>query len=399
MKAVNVFILILLLSVCHAIQAREVTDTLMSTKNDRVIVTYDVTQSNGQVIVRFHGAQKKLGRTYKDKYKRLDEVAVVFFDRVESFEDMKFTGIDTEAFMTPSGTRYSTSKDGYFLLADNPTLTLNVSQASNQKLQIPFFLAHYEGKHHYKVFSRCENLTVNLSVKKKNETNGDDMERTVTQTVTTQEEVDGAFSDTDEATILVNKVTDLLDEQTEYPFTDELKQAISSLRDRSYRITDDKMSSRISEVLTACKLKEERLKSKAEDAAAAAALAAERKAQQAAERAQARQDSLAAVAQMKADEEKKRNLWLMIGGVVLAILGFVGNQVLQQRRNAKNQKNIQEMQNSMAKRAEDEARRCARSMTQEKVNQAKTELRKGAHNVANRGMNTMTKGKGKSKTI
>jgi len=399
MKAVNVFILILLLSVCHAIQAREVTDTLMSTKNDRVIVTYDVTQSNGQVIVRFHGAQKKLGRTYKDKYKRLDEVAVVFFDRVESFEDMKFTGIDTEAFMTPSGTRYSTSKDGYFLLADNPTLTLNVSQASNQKLQIPFFLAHYEGKHHYKVFSRCENLTVNLSVKKKNETNGDDMERTVTQTVTTQEEVDGAFSDTDEATILVNKVTDLLDEQTEYPFTDELKQAISSLRDRSYRITDDKMSSRISEVLTACKLKEERLKSKAEDAAAAAALAAERKAQQAAERAQARQDSLAAVAQMKADEEKKRNLWLMIGGVVLAILGFVGNQVLQQRRNAKNQKNIQEMQNSMAKRAEDEARRRARNMVQENANQAKTEFRNGARSVANRGVNTMTKGKGKSKTI
>lgn len=399
MKAVNVFLIILLLSVCHASQAREVTDTLMSTKNDRVIVTYDVTQSNGQVIVRFHGAQKKLGRTYKDKYKRLDEVAVVFFDRVESFEDMKFTGIDTEAFMTPSGTRYSTSKDGYFLLADNPTLTLNVSQASNQKLQIPFFLAHYEGKHHYKVFSRCENLTVNLSVKKKNETNGDDMERTVTQTVTTQEEVDGAFSDTDEATILVNKVTDLLDEQTEYPFTDELKQAISSLRDRSYRITDDKMSSRISEVLTACKLKEERLKSKAEDAAAAAALAAERKAQQAAERAQARQDSLAAVAQMKAEEDKKRNLWLMIGGVVLAILGFVGNQVLQQRRNAKNQKNIQEMQNSMAKRAEDEARRRARNMVQENANQAKTEFRNGARSVANRGVNTMTKGKGKSKTI
>jgi len=399
MKAINVFLLILLLYVCHALKAKEVTDTLMSTKNDRVIVTYDVTQSNGQVVVRFHGAQKKLGRTYKDKYKKLDEVAVVFFDRVESFEDMKFTGIDTEAFITPSGIRYSTSKDGYFLLADNPTLTLNVSQSTGSKLQIPFFLAHYEGKHHYKIFSRCENLTVNLSVKKKVETNGDDMERSVTQTVTTQEEMDGAFSDVDEATILVNKVTDLLDEQTEYPFTDELKQAISSLRDRSYRITDDKMSSRISEVLTACKLKEERLKSKAEDAAAAAALAAEQKAQQAAERAQARQDSLAAVAQMKAEEDKKRNLWLMIGGVVLAILGFVGNQVLQQRRNAKNQKNIEEMQKNMAKRAEDEARRRARNMVQENVHQGKTELRNGARTVANRGMNTMMKGKGKSKTI
>ena len=393
MKSQLFLLTILMLTASLKTQAREVCDTLMSTKNDRIIVTYDIAQKNGNVVIQFRDVKKKLGRTYKDKYKKLDEVAVFFFDRVESFEDMKFSGIDTQAFMTPSGVKYKSSKDGYFLMNDNPSLTMELSSSEAQSLSIPMFLAHYEGKHHYKIFSRCENLVLKLN--KSNPSPSSNKNQQVCQTITSQEEVEGTFTEEDEAGILISKVRDLLDEQDEYPFSDELRQAISSLRDRSYRITDAKLSSIISEVLAACKLKEEALKNEANATAAAAAKAAEEKAQKAAEEAQARQDSIAAVAQQKAEEDKKRNLWLMIGGGVLAILAFVGSQVSQHFRNAKNQKKMMDMQNAVAKQAEQEAKRRARNIAQEQARQARHEMQKNSRTMVDKGIGSIGKGKNK----
>ncbi len=385
----------LLLGACMTAQAREVTDTLMSTKNDRVIITYDLKQENGRIQIQFRDANKKLGRTFKDKYKKLDEVTVFFFDRVESFDDIKFSGIETQAFMTPSGVKYRRSTDGYFLINDNPSLTFELSSAEPQTLSIPMFLAHYEGKHRYKVFSRCEDLVVNL--KNKAGTRGGSQQQTINQTITSQEEVEGSFTDADEAGILINKVSDLLEEQEEYPFTDELKQAISSLRDRSYRITDARLSSRISEVLAACKVKEEQLKQEAQASAAATAKEAEQKAQAAAAQAQARQDSIAAVAQQKAEEDKKRNMWLMIGGAALALLAFLGSQVAQHMRNTKNQKSMMDMQNAAVRKAEEEAKRRSRSYAQSQARQAEYNMKKKARDMADKGMDGMFRGKGKNK--
>ena len=137
---------------------------------------------------------------------------------------------------------------------------------------------------------------------------------------------------------------------------------------------------------------EEELKAKANATAEAKAKEAEEKAQKAAEQAQARQDSIAAVAQQKAEEDKKRNIWLMIGGVVLAVLAFVGSQVSQHFRNAKNQKNMMDMQNAVAKQAEQEAKRRARTIAQAQARQARSEMQKGARNFVNKGI-----GKGKNK--
>ena len=110
---------------------------------------------------------------------------------------------------------------------------------------------------------------------------------------------------------------------------------------------------------------------------------AEQKAKQAEKEAMARQDSIAAVQQQKADEDKKRNMWLMIGGVILAILGFIGNQAFQHFRNMKNQKSMMEMQQSVVKRAETEAKRRAQSMVRSKISQVKNEARTKSRNIVN----------------
>ena len=396
MGSKNILIAFVLLFACASVWAREVTDTLESSKRDRVIVTYDITQNNGQITIKFLDAKKKLGRTYRDKYKKLDEVAVVFFDRTGNYEDnMEFSGINTDAFMIPKEVKYKVSKDGYFLLNDNPTLSMELKSGENAELSIPLFIAHYEGKRRYKVFSRCEDLKINLSKKKSLRVQDTSTQQLTTQTITTQEEMDGTDADVAVANSLINRINGLLAEQEEYPFSDELKQAISSLREISYRPIDSNLSSRIGEVLSACNLKEKELKAEAKAAEDAAAKNAELQAKLAEEQAQARQDSIATAAQQKAEEDRKQNLWLIIGGVILAILAFVGNKTFQHFRNVKNQKSIMDMQQNVVRRAEDEAKRRARNMARSQINRVQGEARRKTRSAINDGIGKIgKKGKG-----
>ena len=106
---------------------------------------------------------------------------------------------------------------------------------------------------------------------------------------------------------------------------------------------------------------------------------AEARAKREAEDIQARNDSIMAVQQEQAEKDKKLNIWMIIGGVILAILAFIGNQVFQSFRNNRNQMNMMNIQRSIANRAEAEAKRQARnairSTTNRTVNQAKSKVR------------------------
>lgn len=375
--------------------AKEITDTLESTKRNRVIVTYDITQSNGQFVIKFIDANKKLLEpTYRDKYKKLDEVAVLFFDKVGSFEDnTKFSGISPEAFMRPPGIKYKSTGDGYFILNDHPTISLELISTEPAEISIPMYLAHYEGKRHYKIFSRCQDLIVKLSSKRVSGISSGKTSRLTTQTITSQEEVEGMVTEEDVANHWIDLINELLVMQKEYPFDEDLQEAKRNLIQSSSRITDSKVSSRIKETLNAYKIKEEELKGNAKAAEAAAEKEAERKARLAEKQAQARQDSIAAAAQLQAEKEKKQNLWLIIGGGILVILAFIGNQVFQHFRNVKNQKSIMDMQQSVVKRAEDEAKRRARNMAQSQINRVQGEARRKTRTAINNGVGKISKGK------
>lgn len=396
MGSKNILIAFVLLFACVPVWAREVKDTLESSKRDRVIVTYDITQNNGQITIKFLDAKKKLGRTYRDKYKKLNEVAVLFFDRTGNYEDnMEFSGINTDAFMIPKEVKYKVSKDGYFLLNDNPTLSMELKSGENAELSIPLFIAHYEGKRRYKVFSRCEDLKINLSKKKSVRVQDVSDQQLTTQTITSQEEVEGTLSESDEAKIHIKIIYDLLDEQDGEEFTSELQQAISRLRVIGHSTSDQNLSSRINAVLDDCKAREKELKANANAAAESAAKEAGLRAKLAEEQAQARQDSIAAAAQQKAEEDRKQNLWLIIGGVILAILAFVGNQTFQHFRNVKNQKSIIDMQQNVVRRAEDEAKRRARNMARSQINRVQGEARRKTRSAINDGIGKIgKKGKG-----
>lgn len=389
------FVLLLILFVCSTLQAKEVTDTLMSSAGDRVILSYNIALSNGQAVITFGDVNKKLGRTNGAEY-RLDEVVVLFFDRIGNYPDRTiFTGMTPEALMVPAGVTYEASADGYFLIRDYPKIAFGVSSDKRSSLSVPIYLAHYEKKKHYKVFSRCDDLVITLPKLAEVSKQHHEQSQTVSEVTVTQEIEESSFTDVDEARIRVRKVQGLLAEQEAYPFSDELRQAISSLRDRSYRITDNKLLADINDVLSACKLKEERLKDSTEAAALAAQEEAERKAKLIDDSLKARQDSVEAAARQQAAADKKQNMWMIIGGIILAVLVFVGGQVLQHIRNVKNQKSIMEMQENVVKRAENEAKRRARNMAQSQMNRAEGEIRQKTRSAVSQGVGKITKGKGK----
>lgn len=396
MGSTKILVFFLLFYYSTGICAKEVTDTLVSTKRDRVIVSYDIVQNNEQIVIKFLDITIRLGQTYREKYNKLNEVAVMFFDRIGNYEDnMEFTGMNVDAFMVPQELSYKVSKDGWFSLKDNPKLSMELKSSETAKLSIPIYLAHYEKKYRYKIFSRCEDLVIKLTSKKSAKMTDVSTSRITTQTVTSQEDVDESLSDANEANILIKVVYDLLDKQNGEDFSNELQQAISRLRVLKYSTSDGNLSLKIDAVLNDCKQKEKDMKADVNAAAEAAAREAELQAKLAKEQAQAYQDSLEAVAKIKAEEEKKQNLWMIIGGVILAILAFAGNLAFQQFRSAKNQKRFVEMQTNAVKQAENEAKRRARNMAQAQINRVQGEAKRKTRSAINDGIGKIgKKGKG-----
>lgn len=382
--------------------AKEITDTVGSAPRDRAIISYDVRQTDdGQFIVELREVRKLLRHANQQKYPNFSEVRIVFFDRIGDYPDKtEFSGNSVKAFMVPHNMKYEGSDDGYFLLAkDGITLPpLRLTSGEQGELEIPIYLAHYEKRGRYEVFSNCGELVVKL---KKNTSIADNgggsagKERPVI--VMTEESSESEFTESDEANILIRQVNDLLDEQEEYPFSQDLTQSKTRLQTLSYRITDAKLSSRISDVLSAYKQKEKNLKQQAEAAQAEAERAAERKVEEMQREEKCKADSIRNEEKRAAEEKEKRNIWLLIGGAILAALLFVGKQVFQYMSGRKRDQTIQDMQNRMVKQAESEARRRARNMAQGQMNRMEGEARRKTHNALNSGMAKLGKGLGKGK--
>ena len=321
-------------------QAKEVRDTLFSGSGDRVIVTYSIVQNGGQLSVRFQGVQKKLGQKHQEKYKKLNEVAVVMFDRSGNYSDIKFDGMTAEAFMVPSNLSYNKSSDGYFLLQDEPSISFGVTSGKAQ-LTIPLYLAHYEGKRHYKVFAKCGDLKLTSSGESRRAVGiavGQGEMEVETVTSSTEEEIltDEGLSPVDEAAIRISSLNSMLERATKFPLSEDLTHEAQMLRELRFKITDPEVSAQISQVLENYENKKQELESQADASQqqAAAAQAAAAQAQQ------ARADSIAAAQAEQSSKDKKDMMWLIGGIGVLSLLFMGGKQLYQTIKNNKMQKQM-----------------------------------------------------------
>lgn len=434
----QILIIISFIFFCVSSRAKEVTDTLVSSMRDRVIVTYDITQYNGQVTIKFIDVKKKLGRAYQDKFRKLDEVTVVFFDRTGNYEDqIEFSGINTNAFMIPKEVKYKASKDGYFLLNDNPTLFLELKSGENTELSIPIFIAHYEGKRRYMVFSRCEDLKIILSKKKSAKMSDETSTQTVSQTVTTQEEIGGSLGEYDKEEVAKNLINSIEEGLSSFEISTSVQRNAERLNTLWPEIKDSHVKKQCEDILRrydiAMNLKKDselekenlELEKKKEEEVikiidyAQGVLAKDDDTDYYLSDLRATSQKLQMESSTVKDEvlkekikqmsdkcdqkvveiEKKKeqhNLWMIIGGVILAVVGFIGNKAFQIYNNKKEQEKILKMQDDIAKRAESEAKRRARNMAQKQTQQTQGEVKQKTNYVVNKGVGKTGKnGKGK----
>ena len=219
--------------------------------------------------------------------------------------------------------------------------------------------------------------------------------QTVQQTITSTTELE-----TDNTVVIkvlesVGIAKKLIAEANELPFSDNLQDEIADLRRKRRELTDDALVSEISEVMDLYESKRRMLEEQNASEQKAQQQAEELKAQQEAMAIKAQNDSIANAQQLASEKEKKRNFWMIIGGVVFAILAFIGNQVFQSIRNKKNQMRMLNMQQSIADKAEAEAKRRARNAVRTKQNRIENEAKRKA-SEAIRGKSTI-KINGKSK--
>lgn len=347
---------LLTLAACTVSLAKDVKDTLYSPSGDRVILGYSMTQDGGLVTVKFSNVLKKLSKRTQEKYKKLDEVAVVMFDRTGNYKDLKFDGQTPNAFMVPAAVSYTPSTDGYFLLQEEPVLQFSVKQGEEAVLSIPLYLAHYEGKRHYKVFGQCGTLQLKPKQSKSKGGGGGGgatagggagQSEEGETTITSEELTDEGLSPADEAAIRASSLMSMVEKAKKLPFSEELKHEFSVLSDLRFKVTDEEVSKQIAQALEAYSNKKEELEAEAEKAEKEAA----DKANKLANDAKALTDSLSAESALQAAKDKKDIMWLIGGLGGLALLLFGGKQVFKAIKDSQMQKAQKQMMEGITKMA------------------------------------------------
>lgn len=364
------------------ISAKLVRDTVYTRQNDQIILTYDVSVNGNDISLKIDNKPRiipsdNLRKACKGDLSRLK---LVLFDRVGDFGNVKWNGMSPTAFTVPSGVSYSKSSEGFYILGESAPISFVKKIADKRDINFPLYVAVYEKKQTYKLVGSTSH-PLKVSIEKASNGNSRNV-RTGTETeqisIQPSEELEADNEEVTKALSSMQMIRQLLASETELPFSLTLQMEINNLRSLKDRVKDADVIERINEVLLSCNDKERELKESQREASLAAqaqeqALIAQQKAEE-----ENRQKEAGEKARIQEEKQQKRTLWMIIGGVILAILAFISNAIFKHFRDVRNQKSIMEMQESLAKQAEHEASRRSREIVRNK-----------AHQVANKGKSKM----------
>lgn len=335
-------------------------DTLRTRMGDKVIVLYEYNIMGNKLTIRFKPAIKRLGDDNARKYRKLGDLTVVFFDRKGSFEDATFTGdVTPEAFVVPSNLSYELSREGYYLLHDSPSISFSFrGDAADAELSFPAYLAYHYRKGKYRLIARCGSINIKAIRPKTNDatTEQERNEKTRVSIV----EVESDNSDMTRILDCIANINARLSQEDRLPMSESLEGDVRLLREWKYSVTDAHLKEMVNETLDAYEQKKRQL----ENDAVTAAQAEQKRVE---EELKAQNEAEAVRQNEAAEKNRKRNIWMVIGGVILAVGAFVGNQFLQIYKNKKSQKDMLEMQQSMVKKAENESKKQAQSKVRSQV--------------------------------
>ena len=353
------FLLISILALtCSTGYSKEVRETLRSSAGDEFIITYDLSHNDEEVVIRFKGASKTLGESSRRQYKDPEKLDFVIFDRDRAFDGISFTSLEPKPFITPGSLRYGYESKGYFFLKESPELVFVRKSVKDCEIVIPIFLSYYERRGKYRLIEEFPDFKIAVTAKKQVTKIVESM-----AVVTTEEQVTITAEDSeDDLELLCVAIRNNLKRQKELPFDDILLGHIEELGRMQRQRTSAEDQRLISATLDLIEDKRLELKNLEKEKENELRREQERKERQVAAELKAEQDAIREAEEAKEAQRQKRNIWMIIGGVILAILGFGGNQVIQHVRNSKNQKSMMEMQQSLVKQAEGDAKRRVRSI-------------------------------------
>lgn len=407
MKSIRASLTTLAFLISFCASAKEVTDTLYSAKNDRIIVTYSITQKGNKVDLQFKSVRKMLGDYHRNKYKEIDKILTFFFDRIGGQKDIMITGETPSAFVLPSKATYIESRDGYFIVEQKPLISFEMESNSADCVTIPLYLMHYEGKQRYKNLGLYGKLKVQLpgpsalsSSTASSTSNKRRTQQSRTEFIETEDDLSELEADFDEADIALNLIKLInqdLPRQDTLPMESTLEMRIEQLSKLQPKIKKEEIANKISETLDAYNSTKKDLekaiaKKNREQADDNAFMGCSTKEDferymkqhpngKHVEESKAKVDELEAKAKQEEDSKKKRTIWMIIGGVLLAILLFVGNQVLQSFRNKRTQRNMMQMQRDAVNKAKTAASNKAQGAIRKQTNKATSQVKKKGQTI------------------
>jgi len=380
------------------VPAKEMRDTVWTRQNDKIILTYNVSSDNNQMIIDFSRPRIIPSSTLNKACKgEIDKLKVVVFDRIGDFGKTKWSGLSPEAFMVPSGLLYDKTSNGFYILGESQPIEFHKQHNAKVNVKIPMYIAVYDKKQNYRIVADSETpLSVSSSTsvtshagQRDGNRSGVEIERIA---ITSSEELDADNADITSALSSIEMIKELLSRETEVPFSQTLQMEIYNLRSLKNQIKESEVVNKINDVLLMCSDKERELKDAQNQSALAAKAQEQSLIQQQKQEAEAQQKAAEEKAREQEEKQQKRTLWMIIGGVILAILGFIGNVIFKHFRDIRNQKSIMQMQESLAKQAEHEAGRRSREIICNKAHQV---ANKGRSQLRNKMNNRTTNNAGK----
>ena len=374
----------------HA-SARVVTDTLQSSQKDQVIVTYNLKQSDERMELEFTNIRIKLGNQANEKHKKASETVAVFFDRIGGFDDIRFSGnITPKAISLSPELVYTPSPDGYFIFDpyQYPFLVFDNAVKGASVVNIPIYLARYVKKRHYEIISSCGTLEIKIEAPTALALTPpitDVTTPTPTQELIPEEELTDAETS---ALSAINSIMKRLPNQSGTSIDETLALEISAFEEKKKELEEkrvvDETKKADNEAFNQCVSIEacEAYLNRFPDGLHV-------------DEVKAKKEGFKAAAEEKAKQEKKRNIWMIIGGVLLAILLFVGNQVMQALRSKRTQQNMLKMQMDAVNQAKNAAQNQAQGAIRKETNQVVNQVQQKGKNAVRDAVGGTTKPKGK----
>lgn len=406
----SLIVLIVLLFLCNFLPAEIVTKVLSSLKGDKITINYRITQDKGTVTIEFLNVEKNLadhGRKYKDS----DKIVALFFDRKGRYSsEVSFSGnINTNAFTVPSGLKYMPANDDGFFVLDNwpaPKLQFESNTSEKVNLSIPIYLAKHPKRGSYELFQDCGRLEIAINPVSTQTSS----ERSGQTTEIIEIEYDEDYGNYEEqiAEELITKVNSRLN-NVEDPFSDrDFLSQIDELEVKRNNIKNKKIRDEINNTLNRIEERKQDLKREAKKKDEAdKQKEAEEKDDEAfrncrdeddyeryiknfpngthLSEASQRIDDIKGKKKIEEKQKRKRNIWMILGGGLLAVLLFVGNHVMRTISNNKTQRSIMEMQQDLTKKATRRVERTATSAIQNKTHQVTNAARNKQRELINKG--------------